>query len=94
MRIIRETSRFRKSFKKLSMSGDFSEKLKEVLSNVVDAIARGEKLEVKYRDHELTGEFAGHRECHIKPDLLLIYYIENNDLVLVLENSCLKCNHR
>ena len=43
-----------------------------------------EKLDDKYKDHSLIGEYKGLRECHIEPDWLLIYYVENNTLTLVL----------
>ena len=51
---------------------------------VVEKLANQEKLDDKYRDHSLIGEYKGLRECHIEPDWLLIYYIENNTLTLVL----------
>ena len=51
---------------------------------VIEKLANLEKLDDKYRDHSLIGEYKGLRECHIEPDLLLIYYIENNTLTLVL----------
>ena len=86
MRLVRNTSRFKKSLRKLSRSGNFDQKLRETLAKIINTLTRGEKLEPVYEDHELTGKFIGHRECHVKPDLLLIYYIENNDLVLVLVN--------
>ena len=54
------------------------------LSYVIDRLASGEPLEVKYRDHSLTGRYAGLRECHITPDWLLIYQIKNDKLVLLL----------
>ena len=51
---------------------------------VIEKLANQEKLDDKYRDHPLIGEYKGLRECHIEPDWLLIYYIENNTLTLVL----------
>ena len=54
------------------------------LSNVVNALASEKKLEEKYRDHSLSGTFKGFRECHIEPDWLLIYRIENDSLELFL----------
>ena len=51
---------------------------------VVEKLANQEKLDDKYRDHSLIGEYKGLREWHIEPDWLLIYYIENNTLTLVL----------
>ena len=49
--------------------------------------ARGESLPAKNKDHELTEEWAGHRECHIQPDWLLIYRIEDDILVLTLART-------
>lgn len=51
---------------------------------VIEKLANLEKLDSKYKDHPLLGEYKGLRECHIDPDWLLIYYIENNTLTLVL----------
>ena len=46
-----------------------------------------EQLEPKYRDHPLTGDYAGFRECHILPDWLLIYRIEEGELYLFLSRT-------
>lgn len=54
------------------------------LFNVIEKLANLEQLDNKYKDHPLLGEYKGLRECHIDPDWLLIYYIENNTLTLVL----------
>lgn len=51
---------------------------------IVQKIANGETLELKYRDHALSGNFKNARECHIEPDLLLIYEKIENVLVLSL----------
>jgi mRNA interferase YafQ len=51
----------------------------EVIYNLLN----GQDLETKYKDHQLKGNMKDFRECHIKPDLLLIYRIENNVLELV-----------
>lgn len=75
------TSLYKKSLKKISKSGNFS--LKEI-EKVIDLLILGKKLPIKYKDHELNGEFIGYRECHIKSDLLLIYKIEKENLILVL----------
>ena len=45
---------------------------------------QNKKLDDKYKDHSLIGKYKGLRECHIEPDWLLIYYVENNTLTLVL----------
>lgn len=51
---------------------------------IIEKLANLEKLDDKYRDHSLVGEYKDFRECHIEPDWLLIYYVENNTLTLVL----------
>ena len=56
----------------------------DVLRTVVNILASGEKLDRKYRDHDLTGEYAGFRECHMQPDWLLVYRIEQEELELFL----------
>ena len=58
-----------------------------LLDNVIDMLRQGQTLDIKYRDHALTGNYAGYRECHIKPDWLLIYYIENDILTLTLSDT-------
>ena len=58
-----------------------------LLDDVVDKLRQGIPLEEKYRDHALTGNFEGFRECHIKPDWLLVYLIENDILTLTLVDT-------
>ena len=54
------------------------------LKEVIDTLANREPLNEKYRDHNLSGEYSGFRECHIEPDWLLIYRVEDRELVLFL----------
>lgn len=49
---------------------------------VIEALRHRKKLAPRYKDHKLAGDYAGCRECHVKPDLLLVYYIENETLHL------------
>jgi len=72
------TSSFKKDYKKLNA------KEKELLKTVIIKLSNGEELEEKYKDHSLVGNYLGCRECHIKPDLLLIYRIDNDILELAL----------
>ena len=81
MSLVILTSQFRRSFKKILKSGRYTRKEVE---DVVEMIARGETLDLKYRDHWLHGELLNERGCHIHPDLILVYRIENNNLVLTL----------
>jgi len=75
------SSQYKKSLKKIAKSGKFP--IKEI-EKVIDLLISGKILPVKYMDHPLQGEFLGYRECHIKGDLLLIYRIEKEKLILVL----------
>lgn len=56
----------------------------EHLRDVVNILACGQKLDSKYRDHGLTGNYNGFRECHVAPDWLLIYRIDQDALELFL----------
>ena len=75
------TTNFKKSLKKVMHSGKFR---REVVESVVDILASGEKLPLRYKDHLLQGEYVGYRECHIYNDLLLIYKIQDIKLILIL----------
>ena len=59
----------------------------DLIDDIIRALSRGEKLPEKNKDHELTGDWIGHRECHILPDWLLIYRIEDDVLVLTLART-------
>ncbi len=57
------------------------------ISETVALLQKDEKLPERFRDHELTGNLKGNRECHILPDLLLIYRIFNDILILELVDT-------
>ena len=78
---IRPTSQFKKDYKKIQKdpTKDISE-----LKTVLNMLAAGETLPPKYKDHALKGSFANKRECHIRPDWLLIYEIDDDVLILTL----------
>lgn len=59
----------------------------ELLEQIVSTLAMGETLPEKHKDHALTGDWEGHRGCHIQPDWLLIYRTEDNVLVLTLART-------
>ena len=59
----------------------------ELLETVIETLAMGNALPPENRDHDLTGNWRGHRECHIQPDWLLIYRIEGDVLVLTLSRT-------
>mgnify|MGYP000326205666 FL=1 len=77
---IQFTNQFKKDLKLAKKQNKNLDKLFEV----IDILANGGTLDAKYRDHDLTGNYKGTRECHIEPDWLLIYEIQNNVLVLML----------
>ena len=77
---IKFTNQFKKDLKLAKKQGKNIDKL----FTVIEKLANGETLEIKYRDHDLTGNYKGCRECHIEPDWLLVYEIINNKLVLML----------
>lgn len=77
---------------KIQSTKQFSKDLKkhgfcQELVDVLYFLTNGEKLPVKFSDHQLKGELKKYRECHIKPDLLLIYCIEDDTLKLIAMDS-------
>ncbi|MFT4079183.1 type II toxin-antitoxin system YafQ family toxin [Rhodomicrobium sp.] len=72
MRTILRTKKFKKDYKRV-LAGPFGGELNDLLLSVAGILAADENLPARFRDHALTGNWAGHRECHLKPDLLLIY---------------------
>lgn len=80
---IRPSSRFQKDVKRLKKRGyDIS-----LLAQVLTALSKGEELPAKNRDHSLSGNYSGCRECHIAPDWLLIYEIAQDTLILYLTRT-------
>ena len=73
MRTIERSSVFKRDFKRAKAAARHRNDLDSLVSTVVARLASGQVLPNKNRDHGLSGEWAGYRECHIKPDLLLIY---------------------
>ena len=59
----------------------------DLLDDIIRALSRGEALPEKNKDHPLSGDWTGHRECHIQSDWLLIYRIEGDVLVLTLART-------
>lgn len=77
---IQVTNKFKKDLKTAIKRGYSI----ETLNNVVDTLANGQPLPEKNKDHSLSGNWSNYRECHIAPDWLLIYKVENDILVLTL----------
>ena len=77
------TTKFRKDYKRIKKRGyDLYH-----LEKVIDILLREEPLDQKYRDHALTGNYIGFRECHIQPDWLLIYAISDSELILTASRT-------
>jgi mRNA interferase YafQ len=72
MRIVKHTSRFRRDYKR-EKSGRHAKGLDAALLGTVTILANDEPLPRRYFDHPLSGEWSDHRDCHIRPDLVLIY---------------------
>ena len=80
---VKFTATYKKSYKLMKKRGlDVT-----LLDDVVDQLLLGMQLEEKYHDHALSGNFSGFRECHVKPDWLLVYLIENDILTLTLVDT-------
>ncbi len=72
MRTIERTSQFKRDYKRESR-GRHRASLDDSLVPVMEALAQDEALDRRHHDHALSGEWADHRDCHVKPDLVLIY---------------------
>ena len=79
MLTLKPTNQFRKDYKLAKKRGLDT----LLLEAVIDILLEEKPLDEKYRDHALTGNYNGFRECHILPDWLLIYRVEQDELVLV-----------
>ncbi len=84
VRVIVQTSQFKQDLKKIKHSGRY--KLDDLLA-VVDALSSDKALSKRHKAHDLTGNWQAHKECHIKPDWLLIYQLPDDKLVLVRTGS-------
>ena len=76
---LRFTTKFKKDYKRIKRQGKDLSKLERTL----EALVCQEVLPDATRDHSLGGTYHGHRECHIEPDWLLIYRVDEDGLVLV-----------
>ena len=80
---VRPTAKFQKDLKRIQKRGyDVS-----LLSEIIKKLANGETLPANCKDHNLSGNLAGCRECHITPDWLLVYEISESDLILYLTRT-------
>jgi len=78
MRRIDRSSAFKRDYKR-ETKGRHRATLDDDLKLILVAMATDQPLDARYRDHDLSGDWAGYRECHIKPDLLLIYRKSDSD---------------
>lgn len=77
------STKFRKDYKRIKKRGyNLS-----LLQDILDKLCAKEPLEPKHRDHALSGLYKGFRECHIQPDWLLIYAIDDDRLILVASRT-------
>ena len=73
MRILERSSAFKRDFKRAMATPKHRQELDFLLSTAITLLLNDRALPQSHRDHALSGDWAGYRECHIKPDLLLIY---------------------
>lgn len=72
MRTIERSTKFKRDYKRES-KGRYAATLDAELIAILTALVSDEPLEARYKDHDLSGDWAGYRDCHMKPDLVLIY---------------------
>lgn len=80
MRTIERANTFKKDFKRES-KGKYRNQLSQILPVILNYLVNDLPLEPKLRDHDLIGNWQGYRECHLKPDLLLVYRKEGDDVL-------------
>lgn len=80
---IKTTTKFKKDLKAIQKQGKNLDKLFAVVEDLANDI----ELAPKFRDHNLSGDYAGFRECHIEPDWLLIYKKNETDIILYLSRT-------
>lgn len=78
MRTIEWTSTFKRDHKRVA-SAPRHRDIDQILSGIVDLLAHDQPIAAKHRDHALGGDWKGHRECHLQPDLLLIYKLPDDN---------------
>lgn len=83
MLTIAYTAAFKRDYKRISKQGKSLTKIDEILYKLSHQIT----LDQKFRDHKLSGNYIGKRECHIEPDWLLIYEVTTEELTLYRTGS-------
>lgn len=79
---IHHSKQYRKSYKRLARSGAFDS---VEVNKVINTLASGKKLSEAYKDRSLSGGFLGYRECHIRPDLVIIYKLIEGELLVITD---------
>ena len=79
MREIVPTTPFRRDAKRIQKRGQDLGELREIARR----LAAGEPLDPRHRDHKLSGRYLGYRECHVRPDWLLVYKLTEEEVILV-----------
>ena len=83
MLTIKYQTAFKRDYKRIKKRGyDL-----RLLEDVIALLAEGQELPASYRDHDLTGDYSGCRECHIAPDWLLVYEVLQDELLLYLTRT-------
>ncbi|MBN4079985.1 type II toxin-antitoxin system YafQ family toxin [bacterium AH-315-C08] len=78
-----QTTRFKRDIKRLQKQGrDLA-----VLQSIIKILIKKKLLDPKFKDHKLVGNWKGHRDCHIDPDWLLVYKVEDTELHLIRTGS-------
>ena len=80
---VRYSAKFKKDYKQVVKRGYDVKLMEEVIRLLIEE----KPLPTKYNDHALTGNYAGHRDCHITPDWILIYKIEEDIITLSLTRT-------
>jgi len=81
MYFVTSTLGYRKAIKRIARHKDFNP---VKLNEVINTLAQGKKLDARKRDHNLSGDYTGLRECHVQNDILLVYQIIDKNLILLL----------
>jgi len=82
MRTIRRSTAFKRDYKR-EARGRHAATLDADLMPILMALADDQPLEPRHRDHDLSGDWSGYRECHVRPDLLLVYKKSDSDILRV-----------
>jgi len=77
------TSKYKRDLKRMKKRGA----KRSEIEVVIETLRKGEKLEAKYKDHQLRGNMRDFRECHIRPDWLLVYKVDKGKLILMLTDT-------